>query len=813
MNEYILLLIFLLLIFILAVGTVGFFIYLKIARKSKDVERSLKLVPLLVKLPPQEVANGGRDSREMIKENISKAEGVFRLLSGISTKRSQIYGQRYVGFEIVASGKQIFFYVIVPASLMMAVKKALASGYPGVQIEQREDVNFFSKTNKIAGVAGGEFELKKSSYYPINNYQMSEQDALSGILAGLSNLGDHEGAAIQLLVRPANSKWAKHARTAAKQVLNPNKKEGFNKVLDIIGELLRAPFKVPNEDGGSSSSKDKQPDAIDQKKAELIEEKAKFPVFESLIRVIASSDSPGNAKVIIDSMKLGFAQFGLNNSNAFQFKPASKPQKLATDFIFRYFPVNRRKTVLNTVELATLFHLPSEVIEITAQVERKGMKEVAAPTGLSEKGLILGTNFYQGHEQIIRLADEDRRRHVYIIGQTGTGKSVFLENCIVQDMYAGKGLAFIDPHGDTAEKLMAKVPPERAKDVVYFNPGDTEFPMGWNLMEFDPAHPEQKDFLVQEALAMLYKLYDPTHQGIIGPRFESWFRNAALTVMADPNGGTFIEIPKVFTDDEFLKAKFKHVTDPIVQDFWTGEMAQTDAHTKSEMLGWFVSKFGAFANNEIMRNIIGQKHSAFNLREIMDDGKIIFVNLSKGLLGDINSQLLGVVFIIKFQMAAMSRADIPEKDRRDFTVYIDEFQNYSTDSIATILSEARKYRLSMVMANQFISQLDERVRDSVFGNVGSIISFRIGPDDAEYMTKQFAPAFDAADLVNIQNHFAVAKIISGGVPTTPFSLKEIMPPLGNSKPELLESMKDLSRSQYARPKAEVEDEILNSLGI
>lgn len=256
MTEYVLLLILLLLVFVLAVGAVGFFFYVKIARKSKGVERSLKMVPLLVKIPPQEVS-GDRDVREVIKENISKAEGIFRLLSGISTKRSQIYGQRYVSFEIIADGNQIFFYVAVPASLVTAVKKALASGYPGVQIEQKEDVNFFSKTSKISGVAGGEFELKKSSYYPINNYQMSEQDALAGVLSGLSNLGDHEGAAIQLLIRPADSKWAKGARTAAKQVLDPNKKEGFNKVLDFVGELLRAPFKAPDENGGSSPKENK----------------------------------------------------------------------------------------------------------------------------------------------------------------------------------------------------------------------------------------------------------------------------------------------------------------------------------------------------------------------------------------------------------------------------------------------------------------------------------------------------------------------------------------------------------------------------
>ena len=777
------------------------FLFVQKSRHSKSVERSLKLVPLLIKIPPRETPTEGRDSREAAKENISKAEGVYRLLSGISAKKSRLHGQRYVGFEIVAIGKQIFFYVAVPSSLLEPVKKALSSGYPGVQIEQKEDVNFFSKEAKINGVMGGEFELKKSSYYPIQNYQMSEQDSLAGMLSGLSNLSEGDGAAIQVLIRPASSKWAKKSRSLAKRILDPDKKQGSEKVIGMAGRK--------SEDDKPKG--DKQPNMLEQKEIELLEGKSKFPAFETLIRVVASSDDIATANGIIDSIKLGFAQLTLTNSNAFEYKKAADIQKLTTDFIFRYFPVNKNRTVLNSVELATVFHLPSENLEMTAQVERKGMKEVAAPAGMSEEGMILGTNTYQGHEEIIRLSDEDRRRHFYAIGQTGTGKSLFLRNCIVQDMYAGKGVAFIDPHGDTAEELMAMVPPERAKDVIYFNPGDTEFPMGWNIMEFDPAHPEQKDFLVQEAISMLYKIYDPNKQGFMGPRFEAWFGKSALTFMADPNGGTFIEVPTVFTDYEYLKKKFKHVNDPVIQQFWTGEMAQTEQHSKSEMLGWFVSKFGAFANNEIMRNIVGQKQSAFDLREIMDDGKILFVNLSKGLLGDINSQLLGIMFIIKFQMAAMSRADTPESERRDYSVYIDEFQNYSTDSIATILSEARKYRLSMFMANQFISQLDEKVRDSVFGNVGSMIGFRVGPDDAEFLVKQFAPAFDAPDLVSIPNHYAATKIISKGVPTVPFSMKEIMPPLGKPKPEQLAAMKALSRARYAKPKAEVQAEIIKNL--
>lgn len=795
---------------IVATATAGMF-YVSRQRKLKAVERSLKMVPLLLKIPPLEKEESNRDIREEIKENISKAEGIFRLLSGIASKRSRIYGQRYVSFEAVAFEKQIFFYVAVPAALLEAVKRALVSGYPGIQIEQAEDVNFFSKDSKLQGVAGGEFVLNKSSYYPINNYQMSEQDAFSGILSALSNLGDGEGAAIQLMIRPADKKWLKKSRRASKSLIDPNKKQGSEKVFEFAGEVAKAPFRSPDSKGDQKP--DMQPNAIDQKKVELLEEKSKHPVFETSIRVLASSSDSNKSKSIIDSIKLGFAQLTLNNSNGFKYEQSDDTEKLTTDFIFRYFPVKKKKDVLNSVELATIFHLPSESMGIAAQVERKGMKEIAAPAGLSEEGLIIGTNIYQGKEEVVRISDDDRRRHVYVIGQTGTGKSVFLENCIVQDMYAGKGLAFIDPHGDTAEKLMAKVPPERAKDVVYFNPGDAQFPMGWNIMEFDPAHPEQKDFLVQEAISMLYKIYDPNRQGFMGPRFEAWFRNAALTVMADPDGGTFIEIPKVFTDDEYLKKKFKFVKDPVIQDFWTGEMAQTDAHSKSEMLGWFVSKFGAFANNEIMRNIVGQKHSSFDLREMMDQGKILFVNLSKGLLGDINSQLLGIMFIIKFQIAAMSRADTPEGDRRDFSVYIDEFQNYSTDSIATILSEARKYRLSMIMANQYISQLDEKVRDSVFGNVGSSIVFRVGNDDAEYLQKQFLPSFDMTDLSNLQNHYAAIKIISKGAPTVPFSMKEIMPPLGTPKPEQLDAMRELSRKTYARPKDEVGAEIKQSLGI
>jgi hypothetical protein len=809
MNQFVIFMSVLFALFVVVLIFVGFFVYRRIVRHSKQVERSLKFVPLLIKLPPQEINEAqNRDEREMIKESVSRAEQMFNLLSGIVSEKAEVYGRRHIAFEIIAEAKQIYFYTSVPASLISTISKALAAGYPGVQVIRKEEINLFSQVSKIAGVTGGELKLAKDAILPISTYKTAERDAIAGMLAGLSNLDAGDAAAIQILVRPAPYRWVKRAHRRAKYYFT-KKKQGFApQALDFAGDVIRSPLGTKEDE-----KKSKEPNELDKKRGELVEDKVRLPAFECNIRLVASSDDPARAKLILQDMLLGFAQLAQYDANRFKFVKADSPQELATNFIFRFF---REKTffahqlILNSAELATIFHIPSELLELATPIERRGTKEIAAPSGMPATGLLLGTNVYRATQTPIYLSDNDRRRHLYVIGQTGTGKSTFLENLMLQDAAAGKGFAFIDPHGDTAEKMLGMIPPERAEDVIYFSPGDTEVPLGFNMMEYDPDKPEQKDFLIQEAIQMLYKLYDPQHQGIIGPRYEHWFRNAALTVMADPEGGTFIEIPKVFTDDEYLKKKFRYVTDPTVQDFWTGEMAQTDAHSKSEMLGWFVSKFGAFANNEIMRNIIGQKHSAFKFREVMDTNKILLVNLSKGLLGDLNAKLLGMIMVIKFQMAAMSRADTPEEQRPDFSVYVDEFQNFSTDSFATILSEARKYRLSLIVANQFISQLDEQVRDAVFGNVGSLTSFRVGTDDAEYMEKQYQPQFDKHDLINIPNFKLVAKIMANGVPTTPFSL-DCQPPIGTPNPEILQAMKDLSRSKYGRPKSEVAAEIMHSL--
>jgi len=364
-----------------------------------------------------------------------------------------------------------------------------------------------------------------------------------------------------------------------------------------------------------------------------------------------------------------------------------------------------------------------------------------------------------------------------------------------QDMMDGRGFAFIDPHGDLVESLLGKVPKERVEDIIYFNPADMTNPIGLNMFEFDT--PDQKDFLVQEAINMLYGLYDPGHTGIVGPRLEHIFRNCALLLMSDPAGGTFIDVPKCLIDPEFVKSKLKYVKDQQVIDFWTKEFpASQRSNEAGEVISWVVSKFGPFISNDAMRNIIGQTKSGFNLREIMDNNKILLVNLSKGKMGELNSKLLGIIFVMKFQAAAMSRADIPEDQRVDFSLYVDEFQNFATDSFESILSEARKYKLSLIMGNQFMTQLTDKIREAIIGNVGTVISGRIGVTDAELMVKKFQPTFDVDDLAKLPNFQSITSVMINNVPSAPFSMNWI-PPMGQVNNQLRPSQLAPSANQKA----------------
>lgn len=786
----------------------------KTFREQKNFERGLKMVPLLIQLPPSsdDTESGSRDVRDVVDENVSKAQILYGILSSVFVKgfKNKFYGQRHLSLEIVAIKGSIQFYAAVPVKLVDVVRQAVVSAYPAARLEEIEEHNVFSSLGKLNGTAGGELTLKENYAYPIATYQDIKRDPIQSMLNALSTLEKEDGAGIQILLRPAASDWRSNAASlASDKRKGKESKKGLDSAASLAKQMISAINKPPedNSSGEGGGGPDLSP--MDQNILNSIDEKASSPGFETLIRVVASSSSSQKSQAILSNVVATFSLFDLPGRNGFVYTPAKDMESFITAYILRFFPQEHNSNILNTIELATLYHFPDQGNIPTSQLERQQSKQVDGPRNMADEGILLGYNVFRGAKRAIRLAHEDRQRHMYVVGQTGVGKSTFLENLALQDMINGEGFAFVDPHGDTAERLLSMVPKERTEDVIYFCPADMDYPMGVNLFEYH--NPEQKDFLIQESINMLYKLYDPQRQGIVGPRFERIFTNAALLLMADPNGGTFVDIPKVLIDPAFMKSKLKYVKDQNVIDFWTKEWPNSQRSNDSgEVTSWVVSKFGAFLSNEMMRNIIGQTKSSFDIREIMDNKKILLVNLSKGRTGDLNSRLLGMIFVMRFQAAALSRSDVPESERVDFALYVDEFQNFSTDSFATIMSEARKYHLNLIVANQFTTQLSEEIRDAVFGNMGTIVSFRVGQNDVETLTRYFQPVFGSDDLLRVPNYSTIVRTLAKGVPTQPFSMTAL-PPLGTPNEQLGKALKQLSFVKHGRPRSKVEAEIFSRL--
>jgi len=797
---------------------VVFFIYRKTLREAKNYERGLKMVPILIHLPPatDDIEGGGRDRRDVAEEALSQAGVMYNIIASTATKgfKSKIYGQRHISFEIVAQGGIVRYYAVVPTVLIESVRQAVAAAYPSSRLEEVAEHAIFSEVGKSSGTIGGEFTLKKSFTRPIATYAESKQDASRSLLNALSAAGKEDGMGVQILIRPASEGWTNVSRGVVEQI-KKNRATGktAGRALFTIKDIGEALWKPPQKEDAAKPEQavDTQLTALEQKEIDAIEEKTRYPGFETLIRVVVSSNTAARSQALINNVISAFSLFDSPSNNGFRFSLAKNIDEFTSAYIFRFFPQSVTGNILNSTELASVFHLPSKESIPTSQVQRQLNKQVDGPTDVMEEGLLLGYNEFRGVRKPIRLGDKDRRRHIHIIGQTGVGKSVFQENLAYQDMMDGRGFAFVDPHGDSVEALLSKVPKERVEDVVYFNPSDMDNPIGLNMFEFD--HPDQKDFLVQEAISMLYGLYDPGHTGIVGPRLEHIFRNSALLLMSDPNGGTFIDIPKLLVDEEFMKSKLKYVTDQQVLDFWTKEFPASQRSSEAgEVISWVVSKFGPFISNDAMRNIIGQTKSGLNIRDIMDNKKILLVNLSKGKMGDLNSRLLGIIFVMKFQAAAMARANVPEDQRQDFTLYVDEFQNFATDSFDTILSEARKYRLSLVLGNQFMTQLKESLREAIIGNVGTTVTGRIGITDAEIMVKRYTPVFDAEDLTKLPNYESVVVAQIQGAPSAPFSMSWIAP-MGQENQQLSDALKRLSAAKYGQPRAKVEQEIFKRLTV
>ncbi len=736
--------------------------------KYRDREkRSLEYVVLQVAVP--------RDNE--IK--IDAAEQLFASLHGIyrSGFWSFLKPQEHLSFEIVARHEDIRFYVSVPRKLMDLVEKHIHGAYPGADVREVEEYTIFSEKGNVAFAA---LRLKNTDYMPLRVYRDLPTDPLSSVTSVLAKMQQNEGASIQILIQPAGRTWSSLGRSYVAKV----KKD------EATPE--KASFKV------------------DAKTLEAIEQKTGKPGFQTVVRLVVSSDTRESAQVHLENLISAFGQYRSDHNYFTKVKILNK-RMFMVDVIFRYFPVLnlpilRQYTILNSDELATIFHFPNKSVE-TAHIFWLNAKRAPAPAQIPTSGLFLGESRYRGVERPIYISEDDRRRHVYVIGKTGTGKSQLLEEMVMQDITAGRGVAVIDPHGDLIDGILTRMPADRSEDVVYFDPSDNERPMGLNMLEAYTE--EQKHYVVTSIVGLMYKLYDPMKTGIIGPRFEHAIRNAMLTVMSVP-GSTFVEVVRVLTDSTFVQELLPKVTDPVIRRYWTDQIAQTADFHKSEVLDYIVSKFGRFVTNKLMRNIIGQSESSFDFRKIMDQGKILLINLAKGKIGEENSSFLGLILVPKILIAAMSRQEMPEEERRDFYLYVDEFQNFATPDFAQILSEARKYRLNLIVANQFIGQMEEEVKNAVFGNVGTLISFRVGVTDANYLQHEFQPTFNEPDLINVDRFNAYVKTIVHNEPVKPFSIdltKDMEKISAARNPNISKAIVQLSRLKHGRSKELVEAEI------
>ncbi len=759
---------------IVAVGFVAyFFVYFFILWvKHKDREKnSLESVLLQVALP--------RDNE--IK--IDTAEQLFASITSIGSGGTFKLGP-HLSFEIVGLPGDIRFFVYAPKKLKDLVEKQINGAYPDAEIKEvnsdimkkegmviGNDYNIFSKEGKVAFAS---LKLKNSNYKPIKVFKDLPVDPLSSITSVLAKMTEGEGAAIQILITPASSSWKKTGR----DYLSKTKKTEAN----------------PETAKYSSDSKE----------LEGIENKINKPGFNTVIRIVVSSTSKEQADAHLNNILSAFSQF--DGDNSFTKSKIISSGNFINDFIYRYLPMTGSPSVLTSEELATIYHFPNKSIT-TPHIYWINAKRAPAPASVPESGLYLGKSTYRGLSKPVYMDLDDRRRHMYIIGKTGTGKSEFLKAMIMQDIKEGQGVSVIDPHGDLIDDILPLIPPKRAEDVILFDPSDTERPMGLNMLEAQTE--EQKHYVVSSIIGLMYKLFDPNKTGIIGPRFEHAIRNAMLTVMYE-KGSTFVEVVRVLTDPHFVQELLPKVQDPIIRRYWTDQIAQTSDFHKSEVLDYIVSKFGRFVTNKMIRNIIGQSESAFKFRQVMDEGKILLINISKGKIGEENSSFLGLVLVPKILVAAMSRQDMPKDQRRDFFLYVDEFQNFATPDFAQILSEARKYRLNLIVANQFIGQMEEEVKNAIFGNVGTIISFRVGVTDANYLQHEFQPVFSEPDLINVERYNTYVKTIVNGEPVAPFSMdltRDMEDEKKLSNPRVAELIRELSRLKYGRDLKTVEAEI------
>lgn len=797
---------FYLLILILIILFWGIYFLILKLRKRVVLKKSMELILLSVAVPHYTP----KDKESSLKEQLKAAQQFFGSLANLKESKSKILPTIIFEIAVHRNTEEIHFYVATPRKIAQQIEKQIVSFWPQAQVQKTNDFNIFNPSGESTGYS---IVLDKNNILPLKNSEEFGVDPISNLTSVFTKLArDGEGAAIQILIKPHQDKSIKKS---AQNIINAPKKG--QKLDDLIKGLDQKNFlkiifkeafkKAPEKIEKSVTETTPQ----EQEIISAISNKFSQPLFQVNLRILSSATNKERAEEILSQIGGSFEQFNTINLNRFKVKKLSsrKLKKLFYLFSFRIFDP-RCTFILSAEELGNIFHFPPSGMS-TPYLEWIKNKQAPPPTNLPSEGLVLGKNIFRGEERQITILENDRRRHFYAVGQTGTGKSVLLREMIKQDMESGKGVALIDPHGDLAQEVLSLVPIHRVKDVIYFDPNDIERPIGLNMLDYDTRFPATKTLVINEVLEIFEKLYNLKAMGFGGPMFEQYMRNALLLIMEHPeSGNTLIEVPRVLADKDFRNFKLSHCRNLIVKNFWEQEAEKAGGEAAlANMVPYLTSKMNVFIANDLVRPIIAQQESSFNFRQIIDTGKIFIVNLSKGKLGDTNSYLLGMIIVGKILIAAFSRADISEEDRKDFYLYIDEFHNVTTKSIVAGLSEARKYRLSLILAHQFIGQLDEDTRKAIFGNVGSILALRMGIEDAKYLTPQFEPIFNENDIASFDNYYGVLKLLINGESREPFNISTFPPSPGDLS--IAELAREYSRINYGRDKNIVEEDLYQRL--
>ena len=797
--------------------------FLKI-QKQHRLEQANKIRFLQVQIPKNAVARSSdidaKDHIQSMKQNIELMNQVYKNFYAIFDEgwKNKEFGNNAISMEILVEKEVIKFILWVPSDHLMTVEKMIASFYTGAIVENIRQPKILEAGKYFAG---GEFTLTKDSVHPLKTYESFEADPMDSILSAFSNISRDEKVWIQILVEPLHENWLKKMRKTADDIKEGKKKLWF---WWIIQKLRDSGKKETSE----KEQKEKK-HSFSQQQLSDFDKKMDDELFRVKIRTIATSPDKQRPRKIIDDISRLFNQYNYIGLNTLKFNKAQDLQTFARHYSLRIlYPdtsllTNILKfnpsTVLNIKELSSIIHFPHGRFNQNPRIAWQKFKVIPAPDDLPSEGIVVGYNNYWGVKREIRITDKDRFRHIYILGQTGTGKSTIMLTQAIDDMDNGRGFTFIDPHGEAVEFLLRHFPKERIDDLIYFDLWNTAYPIGLNPLEVSPDDSDEKDVVTNDLVEMFIQMYG--HE-IFGPRIQDYFRNACLLLMDQPEGGTIVDIMRLFTDEAFAEAKIRNLKDPVVAAWWNKTYKKMGDREKAEIIPFIQAKFWPFTTGVYVRNIIGQSKSAFKMYDAMQQKKIILMNLAKGISGEETSKLIGKIIAMQVKLSALKRAKIEEKDRVPHYLYVDEFQNYVSQSFESIMSEARKYRLGLVVAHQYTDQLKQGglwgeldLSKTIFGNIGNMFVYKVGAPDAEFLAKEFEPEFSQTDLTSTEAFMGACKISINNQQTRPFSFKAKIPYLLEAKnpPEKVQIIKQISSLKRGTKRELVDKEIYFRIGV